>query len=275
MAEQLDLDAYLRRIGFEGTPRADLATLRKLHELHPVAIPFENLTTLMGRPVALDLESIERKLVQSGRGGYCFEHNALLAAALDALGFELESLAARVTWQRPARDIGGRTHMVLRVYLGREQYVCDVGFGGLTLTTPLILVPDVAQVGAHEEFRIDRLDEREYEVLVEFGTGWQPMYRFDLQPQEAVDYEVLNHYVATHPTSPFRSRLMAARRTPEGRHALGDGRLTTYEGRFEAERREVETVADLREVLEGVFEIALPDDPALDPALARVLATAV
>jgi N-hydroxyarylamine O-acetyltransferase len=163
----LNLDAYLRRIGFTSTPRADLHTLRELHERHPIAIPFENLATLMGRPVALDLESIERKLVRSGRGGYCFEHNALFAAALQAIGFVFASLAARVTWFRARDDVGGRTHMVLLVRLGRERYVCDVGFGGLTLTTPLILVPDVAQVGVHEEFRVERLDDREYEVLVE------------------------------------------------------------------------------------------------------------
>jgi N-hydroxyarylamine O-acetyltransferase len=135
-------------------------------------------------------------------------------------------------------------------------------------------VPDVAQVGVHEEFRIERLDEREYEVLVELDSSWQSMYRFDLQPQESVDYEVLNHYVETHPTSHFRSKLIAARRTPEGRHALSNGRLATYEGRFEAERREIETVAELRQVLESVFDIALPDDPELDPALQRVLGDA-
>lgn len=271
MAKRIDLDAYLRRIGFAREACADLATLEALHARHPIAIPFENLATLMGHPVPLELEAVERKLVGEGRGGYCFEQNLLFAAALEALGFELESLAARVTWGREPGDVGARTHMVLLVRVDGEQYLCDVGFGGLTLTTPLRLEPGVPQAGTHEQFRIDRYGEREYELLVELEAHWRSMYRFDLQPQAPVDYEVLNHYVATHPESHFRSVLMAARRTPDGRHALVNGRVTRYEARFEAERREVETVEELRGVLEGVFNIALPDDPALDPALARAL----
>ena len=59
-----------------------LSTLRELHYLHPQAIPFENLDPLLKRPVKLDPASLQAKLVEAGRGGYCFEHNPLFANVL-------------------------------------------------------------------------------------------------------------------------------------------------------------------------------------------------
>src|SRR5512145_2461434 len=97
----LDLDAYTKRIGYSGPRDATLETLRALQSLHPRAIPFENLDTLSGKPVRLDVGSLERKLVQSRRGGYCFEQNLLFKHALGALGFDVAALAGRVLWERP------------------------------------------------------------------------------------------------------------------------------------------------------------------------------
>ena len=127
--------------GFDtGVPSATLETLRALHGLHPLAISFENLDTLAGVPVKLDLRSLEHKLVHSRRGGYCFEQNLLFKHALGALGFDATALAARVVWERPAGEVRARTHMVLLVALEGRRYVCDVGFGGLTPTAPLELI---------------------------------------------------------------------------------------------------------------------------------------
>ena len=150
----LDLDAYLKRIGYSGPRAATLETLSALQALHPRSIPFENLDTLSGRPVALDLRSLERKLVQSRRGGYCFEQNLLFKHALVALGFDAAALAGRVVWERPAGEVRARTHMVLLVALGERRYVCDVGFGGLTPTAPIELTVDVEQPTPHETFRV-------------------------------------------------------------------------------------------------------------------------
>jgi arylamine N-acetyltransferase len=100
----LDLGAYFRRIGYEGPAAPDLATLRAIQRRQVGAIPFENLDPLTGRPVRLDLPSLEAKLVQGRRGGYCFELNSLLKAALEALGFAVIGLAARVRCCAHARQ---------------------------------------------------------------------------------------------------------------------------------------------------------------------------
>jgi N-hydroxyarylamine O-acetyltransferase len=148
--DALDLPAYLDRIGVS---RADsraptLDTLRALHLGHSTTIPFENLDVLLGRPIRLDLASLQAKLVEARRGGYCFEHNVLFAAVLEALGFPVTRLAARV-YMGPPSPARPRTHMLLRVEVGAEPWLADVGFGrdGLLEPVPFDPGPAVSQVG--------------------------------------------------------------------------------------------------------------------------------
>ncbi len=152
----LDLDAYFRRIGYVGPVVPTLATLRALQLCHPLSVPFENLDAFAGVPVRLDLESLQRKLVAARRGGYCFEQNTLFAAVLERLGFAVTALAARVVWERPADEIRVRSHMLVLVALKDGDYLCDVGFGGLTPTAPLRLDANVEQSTPHETFRVLR-----------------------------------------------------------------------------------------------------------------------
>ena len=107
----IDLPAYLRRIGFEGEARPDAATLRALAAAHVAAIPFENLDPFLGIPIALELPRLERKLVEFGRGGYCFEQNFVFREALRAIGYPVQGLIARVLWQRDEHDITAQSHM--------------------------------------------------------------------------------------------------------------------------------------------------------------------
>jgi N-hydroxyarylamine O-acetyltransferase len=269
----LDLDSYFGRIGYSGARRPTLETLRELQRKHPLAIPFENLDTLAGRPVRLDLDSLERKLVRSRRGGYCFEQNLLLKHVLGALGFEAAALAARVVWERPQSEPRPRTHMVLLVTLGERRFICDVGFGGLTATAPIELTPDVEQPTPHEAFRVVR-GPVELAVEARVRGEWKRLYCFDLQEQQDIDIEVLNHYVMTHADSPFHSRLIAARVAPDRRFALGNGDFRIHHLHGESEQRRIADVAELRVVLEQTFGIAVPTGPEIDAALDRVLRNA-
>jgi N-hydroxyarylamine O-acetyltransferase len=266
----LDLDSYLQRIGYSGPRTATLETLRALQSLHPRAIPFENLDTLSGRPVRLDVHSLERKLVQSRRGGYCFEQNLLLKHALDALGFDAAALAARVVWERTDGELRARTHMVLLVALGERRYVCDVGFGGLTPTAPIELTPDVEQPTPHETFRVVRV-AGELAVEARVRGEWKRLYRFDLQEQLEVDIEVLNHYVMSHAESPMRSRLLAARVAPNRRFGLGNGMLSVHHLHGASEQRRIASVDELKRVLAETFGIDVPAGQEVDAALARAL----
>jgi N-hydroxyarylamine O-acetyltransferase len=216
----LDLDAYCRRIGYDGPREATLEALRRIHRLHPQRIAFENLDPLLGRPVRLDPGSLEQKLVRGGRGGYCFEHNLLLGHALKALGFRVSGLAARVLWNQPEEAITARGHMLLRVELADGTYLADVGFGGLTLTAPVRLEPDREQATPHEPVRIIAAGEG-FKMQARVAGVWKSLYRFDLQEQFQVAYEVTNYFLSNSPASPFLTTIMAARPTEEALCAVG------------------------------------------------------
>src|SRR5438270_3830132 len=100
------------------------------------SIPFENLDVLLGRPIRLDLPSLQQKLLHERRGGYCFEHATLLAAALRELGFSPVAHSARVILVAP-RSEAPRTHMFLSVALEGGTFVLDPGFGGHAPRVPL------------------------------------------------------------------------------------------------------------------------------------------
>jgi N-hydroxyarylamine O-acetyltransferase len=268
----LDLDAYFRRIGYGGSRAPTLATLRELQSRHPLAIPFENLDSVAGRAVRLDLPSLERKLVTGGRGGYCFEQNLLFSHVLRALGFDVTALSARVVWERPSDEVRARTHMLLLVQLAEGRYLCDVGFGGLTPTGPLALDTRAEQGTPHETFRVLPAGA-EFLVEARVAGSFKPLYRFDLQPQLHADIELLNFFVIGHGDSPMLGRLVVARVAPDRRFALHNGVFTIYHSDGRSERRALATVDEVRDVLGGTFGIAVPVDPALDAALARLLAT--
>jgi len=219
--ERLDVDAYLRRIGYATTPAADAGALRGLHRAHAATIPFENLDVVLGRTIELDLDHVQEKLVRHGRGGYCFEHNLLFAAVLERLGYAVTRLAARV---RPA-GLGARTHMLLRVVADGDPWLADVGFGA-SLLEPLPLEPTVARQGAWT-YRLQSSGSSEWLLQSRHPDGWSDLYAFTLEPQRPIDYAVYNHYTATHPRSPFTGQVVALRTDPEIQHALRGRELTT------------------------------------------------
>ncbi|MBC8022197.1 MAG: arylamine N-acetyltransferase [Burkholderiales bacterium] len=265
-----DLDAYFERLGYDGPGEARLRTLERLHALHAEKIPFENLSPFVGEPVRLDLESLQDKLLRRGRGGWCFEHNILFANMLEAIGFDVTRLAARVRWNVPADRVTARSHMLLHIRLPEGEYIADVGFGGLTLTAPLQLEPGVEQATPHEPHRIDR--ERDLYVLQARVAGeWSALYSFELAEQQLADYEVSNWYLCHHPESQFLKTIIAARAEPSRRHALRGTRYAVHYPDGRTERMEIATVSAYRELLEGPLRIRLPDAPGLDEKIERMI----
>ena len=266
MHGSLDLDAYLRRVGWRAAVAADLATLRGLAIAHVATIPFENLNPLLGLPVELDPAALEQKLVHDGRGGYCFEQNLLFAEVLRAIGFEVSGLIARVLWQHPEDAITAQTHMLLRVELDGESWLTDVGFGGQVLTGALRLQADVEQPTGHEPFRLVVRDG-DWRMQSLVRGQWLSLYRFDLRPSQLIDYVVANHYVSTHPASRFPSNLIAARTTADRRMSLLNHEYTVRRLGQEPERHSLRDSAAIRRVLEEEFLLRLPVHSDLDRRL--------
>ena len=259
MTADFDLDAYFDRVGYTGPWEPTLAVLRALHRLHPAAIAFENLDTLMGERVSLDIADLQAKLVRGGRGGYCYEQNTLFKAVLTALGFTVQGLAGRIRWNlpedAPARP---RTHMALLVELPEGGFIADVGFGGMTMSAPLALKTGFAQLTPHEPFRLVEAPEGRFDMQAEVGEDWRTLYRFDLVPHLDADYEPMNWFTATHPTSIFPTSLMAARALPGRRLALSNANYTVRDAGQPPMERTIATLAELGKVLNEDFGVVLP-----------------
>lgn len=261
----LDLPAYFERIGFTAKPEPTVQTLHALQYAHTTTIPFENLEPVLHRPVLIDLPSVQDKIVRSRRGGYCYEHVGLFAAALERLGFGVTGLHGRVSMG--ARGFRPATHALLRVTTADDDrvWLCDVGFGAGPLA-PLELNPDAGEVRAGDwRFRLEptRGDlDTELWVLHHYARdGWIDRHSFTMNPQYPIDYAVGNHFVSTSPRSPFVSRPYIQRFRPD-RHDIIDSTtwITEYPDGT-SHSREL-TAAELPKTLSAEFDIDLDDADA-------------
>jgi N-hydroxyarylamine O-acetyltransferase len=254
-----DVEAYLARIGYDGPVEPTLEALDAIHFAHATTIPFENLDILLGRPIRLDLASLQGKLVRDRRGGYCFEHNTLFAAALEAVGFGVTHLGARVRFG--ARGVTARTHMALLVEADGRGRLADVGFGGggILRSLPIEPGPDLEQFG----WRFRLVDDDGVRVLqTHRPNGWVDLYAFTLEPQYPVDEEMANHFTSTHPSSPFTRTLTAQLSGPE-RSLILRGRKLVEETPFGETSSQVRE-DELLDVLAERFTLSLPPGTRFD-----------
>jgi N-hydroxyarylamine O-acetyltransferase len=255
----LDLDAYLARIGLQGAP-----SIAAVHRAHVTSIPFENLDPYRGVPVSLALEDLERKLVGERRGGYCFEHNLLLKAALQALGAEVDVFLARVRAGAAPGVMRPRGHLVLRVRAEGASWHADVGFGLGSLLEPLPWGPGAAHEQSGWHFRVVE-DGPELVLQTVQDDEWIDVYGFLPQPLPLVDVEVSNWWVCTHPRSPFVTGLIVGTQANDGARAS----LNDWDGLKLTEQTPAGTTAtpiareDVPELLAKRFAL---DGFALDPA---------
>ncbi|MBD9610352.1 arylamine N-acetyltransferase [Pseudomonas sp. PDM02] len=268
-----NLALYLQRLGFDAPPAPTLDTLRQLQLRHTGAFPFENLTTLSGEPVLIDLPSIEQKVLHDGRGGYCYELNNLFLALLQALGFNARGISGRVVMGQPEGAWTARTHRLSLVILDDVRYITDVGFGGMVPTAPLLLDTHAEQRTPHEPYRIEQHADG-YTLRANVAGEWRAMYIFDLQRQEDIDFAVGNWYVSTHPESSFARQLMVARTGEGWRRTLNNGSFAIHRMGGESERLQVTDVDELVGLLGREFGIRVPEHATLKQVLARLIVAA-
>ena len=210
--DALDLPGYLDRLG-EPAQGPSRAALDRLHEAHVRAFTFDNIDVLLGRHPGVSLDAVQGKFVGRGRGGYCFEHSTIFAAALERLGYRVRRHLGRVG--DPATGAQqGRTHMVVEVVLDGERLLCDPGFG-MSVLRPIALL-DAAQDEHPRGWRhrvrrdgggwvLDRWREQ----------GWEVGHTTDELEVTPVDVVIGHHFTSTHPTSHFTKSLVVARHLPD------------------------------------------------------------
>lgn len=248
----VDLDAYFRRIQWTGATTPTLATLTGILHAHTARIPFENLDVLLGRPIRLDFDSLQAKLVTAHRGGYCYEHATLFAAVLEAIGFQPVRHAARVILFAPPNE-APRSHMFLSVPVEGATYIVDPGFGAFAPPFPLPLTnPDITRPHAMNR------DGSRWTLHVprdgQSVAGWVTT----LEAETPADFDVANHYIATHPNSVFTNVIMLSARTPEGRVNVMNRNVTILHG-DRSTSSQITGRNELRSLLQQHFGFDLPE----------------
>jgi N-hydroxyarylamine O-acetyltransferase len=259
------LSGYLRRIGFSGTARPDLATLRALHRAHQLTVPFENLDVQLRRPTSLDLQQSYEKVVTRRRGGWCYELNGLMAWALREIGFDVMRVSAGVLRDSAVAGAGDHfgTHLCLVVQLD-ETYFVDVGFGG-SLLEPLPL-------------RAVAREDRPYRLaLVETPEGYwrfsesrygRPFFGFDFRivPADEAQIAAKHSFQQNDPSSGFVQSLVVQRRSLDTHLSLRGRVLTTLHW-DRSEQVLLESPEELVTTLRERFDLDAPEVATLWPAI--------
>lgn len=253
----MDLNAYLQRIQFEGTPRVDLDTLTQIHHQHLLNIPYDAVDVQLGAPLDFDIERIFNKLVTRQRGGWCYEMNGLMQWAFEEIGFSVTRMCGGVMRETEGDEQLGN-HLVLDVNLDGVHWLADVGLGdGARYPIPIA-------EGQYEQegltYGLTRLDDGYWRF---HNHHLSNVRSFDFKHQPADEDQLGNRcrWLQTDPASPFKLAMIVNRFTPTSIEVqLGKVHTTmTAAGKHS---REIESLEDLHQHLENTFGLSVDLTPA-------------
>ena len=253
------IDDYLRKIGLMPPLDATIDTLKRVHLAHRETFLFENLSIQRGGEISLILEDLQRKFLDEGGGGYCFEQNMLFRAGLRSVGYRITSLQGRVVRGMAIDAPRPAIHMLLQVELPEGQYLADVGFGNLAPTCALLLNPHVEQDTPHEVMRFIDVGG-ELTLQARLKHGWEHIYRVIPYPRYDGEYEIVNWYTGTHPDTPYQGNIIVAKPgSNRTRITMYNARVTVRDAEGRADKRWLEKDSDYHDVLRGEFGLNLSD----------------
>ncbi|MGD8485739.1 MAG: arylamine N-acetyltransferase [Chloroflexota bacterium] len=244
--------AYLARIGIDEPVARTVDGLERLQRAHLTRVPFDNLDVFAGREVRTDIGWSIPKIVDRGRGGWCYELNGAFAWLLGELGFVVKQLGATVllTTSEPME----RGHLTLEVALERP-YLADVGFGD-SFIRPLPLDDPGPHDGGTGSYRFEFAGE-ETTLVFDGPDGPEPQYRFGSGAFGADDFVEQSEHKRTDPQQKWRQKPFATRLLDGG-----PDRVTLLHDRLKLRRngewseRPVEPGDEWRRLLRQWFDMA-------------------
>src|SRR3569832_1181261 len=250
----MDIDRYLKRIGLKTRPPATLEGLKTVHRAHLRAIPYENIDVQLGRPVTTAIEPIYEKIVERGRGGWCYEMNGSLGWALKELGFNVtRATGAVVRALKGEASVGN--HLVLRVELPEGIHLADVGFGDGRLDPIPVAVGAFVSEGFH--YGLSRFDE-DWWRFANDPRGGAPSFDFNLAPADEAVLAQKCAFLQSAPQSPFVQILVVQRLVPGGL-AILRGRTLRRLTPSETTERTIDGPGDLLDTLKTEFSLDVPE----------------
>jgi N-hydroxyarylamine O-acetyltransferase len=221
-------ERYLKKLEISRATAPSKDFLQALHMGSVKKIAFENIDPFLGKPVSLDISDLAHKILEQGRGGYCFELNGIFLAALREFGFLASAALARVFMGRP--NPGPRTHQVSLVEIGGETWLADVGFGGPGLMQAIPFRSGYEEVQLGRKIRLRFSEDWGMLYEEELKDGWRTIYSIPSEKTEEIDLITGNHYCATHINSIFRNNLYCAGESNVGRITIFNRSIMKFNG---------------------------------------------
>ena len=256
------LQDYLDRIRFEGGVGVNVTTLRNVHRQHLLHIPYENLSVQLAEPVGLAIEPIYRKIVERGRGGWCYEMNGLLQWSLEQIGFDVLRMSAGVMRSERGDEVIGN-HLVLAVHVDDETWLADAGFGD-GLREPIPLQEGPFRQG-HLTYSLQRLDDG-YWRFHNHEFGGAPNFDFRYEKADETLLKAHCDWQQTEKESSFVLNLICQKFEPEALQVLR-GRVRRTVAAHGVREWVLENAEDLESELRSVFGLEVNVDQ-IWPAIA-------
>lgn len=217
---QIDLNAYLLRIGIDSNSQLSLKKLNQIHRQHLLSVPFENLDIHYKRRIKLDQDAIYNKIVHERRGGFCYELNTGLFLLLNSLGFQTSFGSAQI--YKDGAYSAEFDHMILFTLVNNQIYLCDVGFGD-HFSQPKQMVLNSTQLDFNCYYRFET-DPDDYWILKKStdNSAFFSVYKFKPVAREFIEFIPRCDYQQDSENSVFRKQKLITQLTIEGRIALTD-----------------------------------------------------
>ena len=254
------LDAYYGRIGIAPPARPDFEALKAIHRAHALAFTWEaaDAFAMTPGPGNVDPQRAYARMVEGRRGGWCYEMNGLLGAALAGAGFRVTRLCAGVRRLEMGESAIGN-HLSLRVDMADGPWLVEAGLGDA------LPVPVRLSVGAGEDAFLSCAIETADGAWLRYVNhrhGQASTFDFQAAHSDEAMLAGKEEWLRTNPGSPFTGALAIMRHFPGRIESLANRtrRTLTEKGVTEWEMADEAEFAD---TLDGLFGLDLPDVPAL------------
>lgn len=193
------------------------------------------------------------KIVEGGRGGWCYEMNGLFALMLKELGFTFDFIAAGVGRDKRG-DSAMMNHLAMVVHL-EQPYLADVGFGTGSLN-PIPLQP-----GEYHDGRATFSLKSDGDWWRVCAAGGQT-YDFTTAPREYHAFEHRARLLATTAESMFVQNLVVIQLREDGMSSLINSAFKAQSA-TEILEETAPTQAELTRILNDEFNLQVNGMKAL------------
>jgi N-hydroxyarylamine O-acetyltransferase len=252
----MHLRDYFERVGWSGAAEPTLDTLGALLRAHIFSVPFENLDVQLGKTLTTKVEDAYEKIVNAGRGGWCYEQNGLFGWVLSQIGIDVRRIAASVMCVHRG-PLSRANHLALLVSFPNDdaRWLVDVGFGG-SLLKPIPLEEDTHY---HAPFNIGlrQLDDGCWQFWERLDED-EISFDFEDVPADEHAMSARCHILQTSPESEFVQNFVCQLRRPNS-HVTLRGRVLTIVTSEGKRKRVLNSADELIATLDNEFGLIAPE----------------